>query len=302
MFKGLVHTAHSPSATVAGRALGVVALVCAVVLGVVAAVWLAGRSSWPAWTNLVGYLGALAGVLFIGQGLVDLVQWFGQRERDIHADRIYSQLKSGQSGEPFVLYLRPFISTNQIAEQRVQLTAIRVADQIQFAPTQERVEFEEEIEQALRPLGRLVALGQPLEHFGAGRIRVPDDVWQDAICTLIDNAALIVMLPSPRPGTSWEVNHVIDSGALARTILVDPPNEKGGLDKAYDPVAEWTGTREIFASHGYELPTDDPEGMLIWFGDAKQPQREVHLGLGAENNLTAFARDVVRANERTSHA
>ena len=274
----------------------------------VGAIYVASRPEISGWVALLSFIGITAFGVILGQACYDIEGWLDQRRRDMVAARIWDALSQGDKPQDFVLYLRPFISTNQITETKHEIVMVRATQGAPtfFAPVADRMEFEEEIEQAMRPIGPLVALGRPLEHMGAGRIRVSDDIWQEAIGKLMDEAALIVLLPSPRPGTSWEVERVLSSGALARTILIDPPNEKGSDDSEYDPVKEWAGVRSSFEAHGYKLPHDDADGLLIHFGEAKEPQRIERISLvDGEGHIRAFAKKILklqRADMKAQHA
>ena len=119
--------------------------------------------------------------------------------------------------------------------------------------------------------GPLVALGEPMEHVGAGRIRIGEDQWRDAVKLLSDHAALIILLPSSRPGTLWEVERLLESGLIARTIIVDPPNAAGGKNH-YDQGSEWAQVRAAFAQRGYVMPKDSRVGQLLYFGRERAPK------------------------------
>lgn len=315
MLKRAARLATTKSGVALGKRLSSLGLLIALFIASVGAIYAASRPEIAGWTALALFLAATSVGVILAQLFYDLEGWFEQRGRDIDAAHLWDNLAADQPAGDFILYLRPFISTNQIAETTHQVIPIRATPTagapMFLAPAADRVEFEEEIEKALRRIGPLVALGQPMEHMGAGRIRVSDEVWQDAIGRLIDRAALIILLPSPRPGTSWEVERVISSGALKRAILVDPPNERGSEDGDYDPAAEWVGVRESFEQHGYQLPEDDPEGLLIHFGDSLAPERAERISLAdSEGHIRAFARKILKSQRaqseapepRTSHA
>ena len=200
---------------------------------------------------------------------------------DSKAAHIHEALAQGGDVEPFVLYLRPFASTDQISVTNTRISEVRVGmGPTGFVAMEERLEFEAEIEKALRKTGPVVALGRPLEHVGAGRVLVDDSEWQAEIKRLMQAAVFVVLLPSPREGTLWEVEQIIDLGLLPRTIIIDPPDAPDPAVQSYDPSAEWENMRMIFARRGFYLPEDDREGQLVWFGSYAAPQRVEKLGLG----------------------
>ncbi len=294
MFKQIASKMNTPKGTQWGRKFSMVALVFSLILGAFIAVFSASRPQISPNAALFLFASALVASILIAQLFFDLEGWFEQRQRDMDAEQIFKSLskEGGGAQEPFILYLRPFASTDKIGAKKTKLVGLGASSMGNgtLMVASDRVEFEEEIEKALRPLGKLVALGKPLEHMGAGRIRVADDVWQDAIKLLIDKSEMIVLLPSPREGTSWEVEHLLTSGALKKTIVVDPPNDRGSIENGYDPVNEWRGVAQTFHAHGYELPEDDEEGSLIIFGDNKKPVRTSKIGLSGENQVRKFAK------------
>ena len=300
MLRRLAGMAMSRGGAKQGRRLSSLGLIIALVIASCGAIYIASRPYVSGWPALLAFMACLAAGLYLAQACYDLEGWFEQRERDLYAARLWGQLKDDAAVEPFILYLRPFISTNQIAQTDHHVVPIRSASGavMNFAAAADRVEFEAEIEGALRAFGPLVALGQPLEHMGAGRIRVEDDEWQDAIARLIDAASLVVLLPSPRPGTSWEVERILTSGALDKTILVDPPNARGADDASYDPVSEWAGVYQSFHAHGFELPEDDPEGQLIWFASDHTPQLAETISLvDGQAHMRSFARRILKSRK-----
>lgn len=62
-------------------------------------------------------------------------------------------------------------------------------------------DLETSLAQALDTTLPLVALGEPGEHIGSGRIKTDDISWKPNIDLLLTNASLIVMISSQRTGT-----------------------------------------------------------------------------------------------------
>jgi hypothetical protein len=212
----------------------------------------------------------------------------GQRARDIEAQAIFNALERGEAPSlPFVLYLRPFISTGDIQEQVMSPMIIGLGQGVVFGGAD--LELERQIQRAARKIGRLVGLGKPGEHIGAGRIRVDDEVWQDAVRLLSDHAKLIVLLPSSRKGTMWEVRRLLCTGLISKTVVIDPPNAAVGKFKH---PAEWAALREAFATAAYTLPEDDKAGQLLFFHDARRPVVRAQLDMDAEDAIAAFFRKV----------
>jgi hypothetical protein len=263
-----------------------------------AAVWLIGvlgAAAW-AWMNFdlpeIERLALLAGAVLVGATGVTLFgtwgELYGQQGRDVSAQRVYDALRRGDSPAPYTVYLRPFASTGEISD--IGVGAPTAGAGANFAGVQ--IELEEQIERALRPLGRLVALGQPLEHIGAGRIPVGEEEWRDAIRLLLSKARLIVMLPSASMGTLEEVTMLIDTGLIERTVLIDPPNLR--RSRKFNQAAEWDRVREAFSARGFSIPDDSRAGLLLFFGAERAPKLKERLDIDAEDRVERLFRRVIR--------
>jgi len=262
-------------------------------LGLGLALLVLGAAGWAVAVNL--YSGPwLVGVIVVATLassvaltlFSSLGELYGQRARDLRAQAIFERLRNGQPPPPYSLYLRPFASTDAISEG-VASTMVGVS-----GLSLERVELETQIERATRPLGLLVALGAPLEHVGAGRIRVPDEAWQDAIKLLMREARLIVMLPSSRAGTLEEIDMILESGLIERTVLIDPPNL--GHVKGYDHAAEWAKVQEAFSAHKFDLPAESSKGALLFYGPERAPALKERLDIDADDRIERLFRRVLK--------
>ncbi|MEM0986858.1 MAG: hypothetical protein AAGJ32_11470 [Pseudomonadota bacterium] len=262
-----------------------VGCVAVIALGGILSAYGAGRPTLPGWATLALFTGLLLLGLLGGQWFHDAARKTEQHRRDLRARDVFDAVRTGTQTEPFILYLRPFVSTDALAGRR--LTAVRVGRGM--VVNEDRLEIESEIEAALRPIAPLVALGQPLEHEGAGRIAVPETQWQDAIAALMQQAALIILLPSPRNGTLWEIDQLIDGGYLAKTLILDPPNY-GSSRPDYDPETEWQAVQVAFAQRGLAVPEDHREGLVLHFpAGARTPER-YPVGLDAARSVGAIVR------------
>ena len=286
-----------------GRVLSVVGLVGCIAIGILVGGYAGSRVDIPWTASLLLFIAAVVAGMYGAQAFFELDGWLEQRRRDLVADRIWAALKNGRPPpHPFTLYLRPFASTDHIGANVDKFVRMRpvAGGPTMLAMGSDRLEFESVVEQALRPIGPLVALGKPLEHRGAGRIEVSDGDWQDAILRLMAAARLIVLLPSSRPGTTWEVRTLLAAGRLAKTIVVDPPDHLGRSDRDYDPSAEWHEVRRAFASEGFVMPQDDPEGLLLYFGNRATPVRSAKITLDGAGSVKAFANQVLNDIETSS--
>ena len=110
----------------------------------------------------------------------------------------------------FGVYLRPFVTTNRVPLGRMDLETL--------------------LAYSFAPLLPFVALGRPGEHVGAGRIQTTDDHWQDKIAAMLERSALILCIPTARPGTMWELGQLRTRGLLTKTIFIMPHDFKLPLD------------------------------------------------------------------------
>lgn len=227
----------------------------------------------PAFGTLTGAAGATV--------LSTLAELYGQNARDIHAAQIFDALRRGEKPRPYSLYLRPFASTNVIGKT------------VGVGMQSERIELEAQIERATRPIGRLIALGAPLEHIGAGRILAGEQEWRAAIDLLLKHAQLIVMLPSSRAGTLQEISMILGSDLITRTVMIDPPNINVPR-KHYDHATEWAKVQAAFKQASFQLPDEKIGGTLIFFGDKREPLLKEHLDIDAEDRIERLFRRITR--------
>lgn len=299
MLKRLAAIARSPRGVSRGKWICAIGAIASAFAGAFGAAYLAAQPGFGVLTALLLFAGAVmlgtvvAQVFFTTEGYVE------QRGRDLRAQELCDTLLEGQPPtEPFVLYLRPFASTDQIGADVAKAVRVSGPTGAQVVFGTDRVEFEEQIEKALRPIGLLVGLGRPLEHVGAGRIVVSDEIWKQAISAMMDHAELIVLLPSALGGTSWEVGELLKSGRMNKTIVVDPPNNAGARRPDYNPAAEWRNIRAAFGGGGYDLPDDDPDGLLLYFGDQTEPIAQVRLSFDGDSDVRRFARRILKMQRR----
>ena len=286
-----------------GRRLSSIFCVLSVTIAGFASIYGAGRPEAPGWMAFSMFAGAMCiGVVF-AQLFYELEGWFEQRGRDLKAAAIFEGLTVKAPVEDYVLYLRPFASTDQISETHANVVPIRtgVGAPTAYLAGEDRLEFEAVVEKALNKFGPLIALGEPMEHLGAGRIKVTDDTWQAVVRLLLNNARLIVLLPSSREGTLWEVDQILSSDAKGRTLVIDPPNELG-CDGEYDPGQEWGYVREAFAKHGVQLPDDDPNGLIVRLSDEGKPKTVRQLHLDNKSPIRRLARDILSAADKSVRA
>lgn len=151
-----------------------------------------------------------------------------QRTRDKHAATLAAAISSGASPGKYCLYLRPFTSTGEVPTCVLHSTMLaRLPTGKPLPPTQDRrtVDFEQLLAGALDSYSPLIGLGLPGEQVGAGRIHISDENWQPEFRRLAAGALFILMIPSTRQGTAWELNTILeDLALLSKTVFIIPPD------------------------------------------------------------------------------
>jgi len=193
-----------------------------------------------------------------------------QRLADNTARDILGQLHAGTATPTFSLYLRAFMTTDQYrsldytkmkkaAARDAALSLVPFNDVAKVLLTLREADGSKDLEPArelelalaksVQRFGPLICLGLPLEHRGAGRAQVSDDAWQEAVRLMCAKADIIILAPSERPGTRWEVDYVLENGLIDRCVVINLPDREKLLRNA-DKRAEWEGIREKFLRHG----------------------------------------------------
>lgn len=285
------------------------ARVLEVVFYLAAAAWLIAAmyrlTTLLLWADLteIQLIGVLIGATVVaGLGVTffsTFAELCGQRVRDLGARAVFDALRAGREPPPYTLYLRPFASTG-VFETVGMGAATGGAGGSISALVGAKIELEAQMERAVRPLGRLVALGRPLEHIGAGRLQVDDDKWKEAVRLLMSKARLLIVLPSSRIGTLDEIEMILESGLIERTVVIDPPNISQSKD--FDHSAEWKHVQDAFAKRGFEVPRETRLGRLIFYGDARAPKYNERLDIDADDRIERIFRRVIRFTKARGRA
>ena len=202
-------------------------------------------------------IAAFLAVLAVVIGIEAMGRWMRggigrvQAERDQAAQAVVETVLAGGEAEAFFLYLRPFAVTGVLEATARSRSTMPNLD----GSWEETVELESVVAEALLPMGPLVALGQPGEHFGAGRTAVQDEDWHQVVEGLMRQAQVILLIPSDRPGTLWEVRRILDLGFLSKTVMIMQPGQRW--------TSPWAAARREIAELGVELPPFFPEGMFF---------------------------------------
>jgi hypothetical protein len=128
-------------------------------------------------------------------------------------------------------------------------------------------EVEENLDNAIGLNAMFVALGDRLASYGAAKITVKDEEWQNLFYRLANASQLIFMMPGPSPGALWELWQITWSRSLReKTVFIMPPDDKplkGGAVAAKPPGEEWKVVSELAAELGVRFPPYSPEGCYF---------------------------------------
>ena len=173
-----------------------------------------------------------------------------QQNRDRIAAEILDRIDRGESPR-YSLYLRTFGVTGALPTGQQPLETV---SPLLRGPV---LDFETLLAEAVEPFAPLVGLGQPGEHLGAGRIRTDDTAWQDFVLRLANRAEMILVIPSGRPGTAWELKTLAGGDLWKKAVYLMPP----GLAGIYPET--WNADRARLAADGVSVPEYSPWGMAF---------------------------------------
>ena len=173
----------------------------------IAAVWLLALGLWgslfadgpqePGWQGALGFVFM---ILIIGVGVYitrRIAPWSQASMEEMRA----------RDRRPPILFLRSF------------------DDEAQPILGDRGPKLEHVVKESVRPYGPFIGIGRPgeLTPAGAARKYFADDAWQPAVLKLMDEAALIVVLPGLTKGLDWEMHRLGENGRLRKTLLVVAP-------------------------------------------------------------------------------
>ena len=88
---------------------------------------------------------------------------------------------------------------------------------------------ERALERALRPLGPVVAVGEPGERIppvGAARLYITNEHWQEVVRQLITQAQVVVMRIGDTEGWWWELEQLVKANDPTKLVMFLPPGDR----------------------------------------------------------------------------
>ena len=183
----------------------------------------------------------------------------GQRDAEAHLRR---------DPRPPVLLLRSFADDERLIEVRVRVSTQRSG----FENVLIRAErFEEVLARQLWSIGPVIAVGrpgEPLPLLGAARTYLPVDEWEPKVSSLMDQAALIIVVLGESAGLVWKIDRLCDSAHLGKTVIAIPP-----LIGVVKP--RWVTLDTRLRRHHHSAPRMPPApgryALCVWRLDSDEP-------------------------------
>jgi hypothetical protein len=272
------------------------------------------------WAWQFGYVSALLGFLLIGRAFQFLVEGMticaselAQLRRDRRTAALFrairNQRRSEHPEERIILYLRPFAitglmkvedgrfleaadqaaisdehdsKTQQWRQTTVPLGSLNIDVREAVSLFEQGSELEATIEQAMSGAGHFIALGQPGEAIGAGRLPSLESEWREACQVMIEAATLCIVVPSANAGTRWEIEYLADNELLDKCCVFMPPAVGG-----FSYETEWRTAREALAPR-LPLPEYQRNGGLFRC-DGRIPTQPRTIESMPQNKAEIFA-------------
>lgn len=179
-----------------------------------------------------------------------------QADRDIQSRAIVEAVAAGRAVEPFVLFLRPFDTLQRLTAQG---RAPRLGGYT------DHVDYEEVLVAAFDGWMPVVAVGEALDQdrlstsfAGVGRATTTAESWKVVVARLVAEASIILVVPFANEGTQWEIERVVRSGAIERTVLIMPET---ALTLRDDLEAELAGVHHFMKGFHVQLDRLSDHGL-----------------------------------------
>ena len=216
----------------------------------------------------------------IGAGITWLDKRLIQRRRDKKAAKILKMLRKNPGQAPrarYLVYLRPFFTTGHLGiKNKRKFSSIPILPMYHAKNAESELEdIEAILVRAFEPLGLLVAIGKPGEQFGSGRIPSDDHTWKVDVERLVRHAQMVIVIPSERPGTAWEINFLRNKGYLYKCVFMMPPET---YLKTINIEAAWKRADAHLKNQRFKLPDYEPTGLLFCMKPGRvKAKRTLHL-------------------------
>lgn len=229
-------------------------------------------------TGQMPYWAPLYTVLAVGCTGIAITSWIGstakQVEREIQAGRIANAiLRDERVNAPVGLFLRPF--STDFRYVRAEKTSWTDPTLVLEAESARDASFERylmyKFSKATTRLTPL-AIGDPREdYYGFGKVATDDTGWQDLVRKLINRADLIFLVVGASGGTAWEIEEVLRSASLGKTVFIALP-ARWSNDKSAAAIEKLRDDYSVAASRLLAMGLIVPEyrdGLAFHFSSAE---------------------------------
>lgn len=195
----------------------------------------------------------------IGSWLASRDRQQAMRDTNKLADwTLENALAAGNRGEPLptMLYLRPFELTDQMHFKNPQPAGMMTPEYYSQDAT---LDLETLLAEELMMSTPLVALGEPGEHVGAGRLFSCEEDWRQSVQTMAHAVNRILILPSANAGTQWELQWLRNANLFGKCYFLMPP-DPDNYDS--DMAKYWSDTAKQLKEIGIDLPNYNPQGQI----------------------------------------
>jgi hypothetical protein len=159
-----------------------------------------------------------------------------------------------------LLYLRPLLSASSL---QLPNRCVSGAFEVGFEREPDQLTLEALLYRALGTELNFMSLGGRPEGYGGTRLMMAagGEDWRSLLPTLDKTTDLIVMVPHVSEGVRWELEYVVRTGALSRTLFIMPPHSTDT-----DVEAMWSGAVAILEEHNLRPPNYRSQGAILRFG------------------------------------
>jgi len=177
-----------------------------------------------------------------------------QQRRDEQASAILAAVCGGQKADEFILFLRPFSSTAQLGlsqqkrrnEQQALWDSSNSDAQSQLPAELSHGDFESLLTDEFWP-PVILGLDKPGEHFGASRLPIDEQDWQNIVLKLMQSASTLIVIPSTHAGTLWELEQIVARNYIHKCIFFIEP-------ASAENEGDWFQARCALTELGFFLP------------------------------------------------
>jgi hypothetical protein len=224
------------------------------------------RGSVAAWEGVYLYALLAAAALFYWGKRLDIL---GRRHlsRILHVPELLYD-------EPFVLYLRAFNNDLELAKRELKFWKAIGASRARQSLFDSALTDEEQIVQALAPVGLVVAAGRPGEKVpraGALRMYLTKESWEGVILDLMEHAHLVVLGVGSGHKLAWEFFQAVQIVHPHRLVILVTHKEKRYYENFRNSVGAYFDS--AVRKDGEQVGRDLKSTVVCRLPDPPPPER-----------------------------